>query len=295
MTEQEQLKEIELFFENMNYSFKARQNYKRLIEQLSENTSCYSNDIIKIIDEIVFVKCKDKFIRELSAKSPLFRARVIDIDDIKNCDKGIGFYGSAYYGYNEENSRECPLLIGGNGRNNIKGQSYLYAADDELTACSEIKAGLRQLISLARFETTKPLKLVDFSRDIAFQEDEKKLYGMSLGIFFTQLMFAFSEPVFNENEYRITQVISDYFRKTGIDGIAYRSFYTGKTNYTIFNCHHSYIKFVDSRLLTHQFQNSVFWDFTNKVAIKAETENYEYNEKVAEKIKTDLALTMKKG
>lgn len=278
----------------MNYSFKARENYNKLIQQLNNSSSCYTNDMIGIIDKIVFETSTNKFVKELPPKFQLYRARIIDIADIDRDDSGIGYNDYMYYGYNEENSRECPLLIGSNGRNNIAGQSYLYVADDELTACSEIKAGLRQLISLANFETRKVLKIIDFSKDIAFESDDKELYGMSLGVFFTQLMFAYSMPVVNEKEYRVTQILSDHFRKTGIDGIAYRSFYTGKTNYTIFNCHPNNIEFVDSRILAHQFQKSVFWDFTNKTAIKSNNENIEYNENVASKITTNLKLSMKK-
>lgn len=38
-------------------------------------------------------------------------------------------------------------------------------------------------------------------------------------------MLRFFEPVRGEHVYRVTQIISDYLRKTGVDGIKYRSFY----------------------------------------------------------------------
>ena len=43
----------------------------------------------------------------------------------------------------------------------------------------------------------------------------------------------------NELEYYTTQYLTDYIRKTGVDGISYRSYYdeTG-INYTIFNSDH---------------------------------------------------------
>ncbi len=52
----------------------------------------------------------------------------------------------------------------------------------------------------------------------------------------SQLMLRFTQPVRGENAYRATQIIADYLRKTGIDGIKYKSFLTPEgANYTIFN------------------------------------------------------------
>lgn len=291
---EEQIEAIRRHFENMNYSFKATQRYNELIQYFNENTSCYSNDIVKTIDSIVFDTNSEKFIKELPSGFKFYRARVINIDDIKSDDKGISYDDKMFYGYNESNSRECPLMYGESGRNNIAGQSYLYVAEDELTACYEIKSGLRQLISLACFETKKNLRIIDFSKDVAFESQDKELYGMSLGVFFTRLLFAYSKPVIDKNEYRVTQILSDYLRKTGIDGIAYRSFYTGKANYTIFNCHSKNVEFINSRILTHQFQNSTFWDFNNKKSIKLTDVDDEYNEEIATSIIKDLQQSMKK-
>ncbi|NBH86677.1 RES domain-containing protein [bacterium C-53] len=41
-------------------------------------------------------------------------------------------------------------------------------------------------------------------------------------------MLRFFEPVRGENAYRATQIISDYLRKTGVDGIKYRSFFVSR-------------------------------------------------------------------
>lgn len=278
----------DIFFEELIYKLNAQKNYRDLIHNFDLTNSCYSNEIINKIDSIVFGTCKDEFHKVIPNNKSLYRARVIDVNDERNTELGFGFDGQTYRGYNEKNSRECPLLVGGNGRNNIPGQSYLYVAEDEKTACAEVKSGLRSLISLAEFKTKRALQIIDFSQDITFDEEWRKKYEMSLGTFFTNLMMSYSVPVASEREYKITQIISDHIRKSGIDGIAYKSFYTGKTNYTIFNCHPMNIEFVGSRLLAHQYMISSFWDFTKKVAIKSYEDDIEYNEEIAQEILREL-------
>lgn len=54
-------------------------------------------------------------------------------------------------GFDEKNSIECPIGVSIDGRNNISGVSYLYVAEDEVTACEEIKTTLWVIISLAEF------------------------------------------------------------------------------------------------------------------------------------------------
>lgn len=125
------------------------------------------------------------------------------------------------------------------------------------------------MISLATFELQQPLKIIDFaSDDKKFELEDMKIYGLRLGELFTLLMLRYMQPVRGENTYRVTQIISDYLRKTGIDGIAYNSFLSpGGINYTIFNCHHNRIKFCDSRVLIHRYANHSFWDFNENRAL----------------------------
>src|SRR5699024_8249194 len=93
-----------------------------------------------------------------------------------------------FFGYDEKNSREPMLGISGNGRNNIKGASYLYVASDQETACLEVKPQLGDLISLAIFKVNQPLHIMDFSSDKQFKNDFLEKYNMSLGDFFASLM-----------------------------------------------------------------------------------------------------------
>ena len=104
-------------------------------------------------------------------------------------------------------------------------------------------------------------------------------------------MLRFFEPVRGENAYRATQIISDYLRKTGVDGIKYRSFLSpGGCNFTIFNSHPSYIKFCDSRVLIHKQANHSFWDFNNDTEIMSnrDAKLLAYEQNIAEKHKKHL-------
>jgi hypothetical protein len=250
----------------------------------------YSNEIFRIIDEIVTNKEKKQFVKIISPETKLYRAREIKVDEYKKTDVGLEVKNeNGQYitnGFDEKNSIECPLGIGNDGRNNIAGESYLYVAEDMATACAEIKTNLRSLISVAEFEVMSSLKFIDFSKDdkeFTFGLDTE--YEMSLGRFFTLLMLEYCQPVSQKEGYRVTQILSDYIRKMGFDGIIYRSFFTMSNNYTIFNCHKSKIAFRQSSIVAHQFVDHVFWDFNNQRALHTDShQDVEYNRDIANKI-----------
>lgn len=147
---------------------------------------------------------------------------------------------------------------------------------------------------LAEFIVCSDLQIIDFSKDIAFQRDLSKKYDMSLGIFFGSLMFSFCKP--DPRIYCFTQIVSDYLRKSGIDGIAYKSFYTGKTNYTIFNSHKNNIKFKHSKIVSHHFTNEIFWDFNSANTLKSCNESTcDYDTKIANQILKDMKNTFDKN
>ena len=266
------LKDLEEKMNCWGFSVNARIAFDKFVKAIEkeEGITFEIQKIFNIIDEIVLNKEKDQFQKELPADKKLYRARIIDAADDDNPNKGIGKTADdRFLGYNDINSREPLIGISGAGRNNISGESYLYVASNPQTACMEIKSQFSDLISLATFELSQPLKIIDFaSDDKKFQREDTEIYGLSLGVFFTLLMFRYMQPVRGENTYRVTQIVSDYLRKTGIDGISYNSFLSpGGINYTIFNCHHNRIKFCDSKVLIHRYANHSFWDFNEGCVI----------------------------
>ena len=288
---QEQLHNI---FQQIGYRIEASKKFYAIRDDLMENGADYSSEIFRIIDEIVAGAEQQQFIKKLPMGTVLYRAREIDIEEYSKVGNGLNIKveNNAYIteGFNEKNSIECPLCIGGDGRNNIAGVSYLYVAEDVSTACAEIKSTLRSLISVAEFEVKSELKIVDFSKDDKkFTYKQNDEYQMSLGRFITLLMMQYCQPVSKKEDYRVTQIISDYIRKMGYDGILYRSFFTMKDNYTIFNCHKNKIAYRNSRIVVHQFSDDVFWDFNNQVAVHTDSKsNTEYDSKLANGILGDM-------
>lgn len=276
--------------------YKARYLARQIINEFINaiGSECCSNQNLKkvyeIIDYEVFGENKDQFITQIKAGTLCYRARIIPEADYTKTEKGIGIKQGTIQGYNEENSREPLVGISGSGRNNISGVSYLYVASNPETACTEVKPQLRDLISLATFKIESPMRIVDFSTEKRLPSIQFGGEEISLSVFFTELMQQFSKPVKN-NQYYPTQIIADYIRKTGIDGIKYKSFLTPNGyNYTIFNSHPSHISFLGSRVLVYQQANHSYWDLNAKIAIltNREGEMLEYDTDVGEKMRNDL-------
>lgn len=285
----EEMQKIREEMEKIGWSVNARISFNKFLDAIDTNEKLIQEvqEIQKILDDIVLNKERNQFHETLHVGNEYYRARIINPEDDGKTEKGIGkTLDGKLCGYNEMNSREPLLGLGTEGRNNITGASYLYIASNPETACMEVKSQFGDLISLAKFQVTKPLEIIDFASEKAFQRSDTQYYEMSMGVFFSQLMFRFTQPVRGENAYRATQIIADYLRKTGIDGIKYRSFLVpGGINYTIFNCHPSAIKFCDSKVVIHKQANHSFWDFNEQTEIMSNREGklLAYDKEIADK------------
>src|SRR5215469_1840052 len=115
------------------------------------------------------------------------------------------------------------------GRANPQGLPCLYLSNRKETALTEVRPWLHSLISIAQFRTTRELVVVDMSsddrpqrsRDFSIPPEERdKAVWYSVDQ-------AFRKPVTVEgdvpSEYAPTQVIAEFFKVHGFDGIAYQS------------------------------------------------------------------------
>lgn len=293
MSEIEMSQMIEIF-KHYCLSINARIKMNNFIEEISScnGESDGIKSVYKLLDDIVINDVNNKFRLKLEPGTKYFRARIIDPSDYDKPEKGIGIRkDDKLCGYNEDNSREPILGLSTVGRNNVAGASYLYLASNPETACIEIKPQLGDLISVATFELNSPLYIIDFSSEQFLGDELSALYNMSLDVFFTELMFRYSMPVTDSADYRASQVISDYLRKTGVDGIKYRRFLSlGGCNYTIFNCHRSKIKFCESKVVIYKQANHSFWDLNEKNEIMTNRAGISliYDDKTAIKHLEDL-------
>ena len=251
-----------------------------------------SDKLLGFIDRYVVNDAEGQFHKTLKTDKILYRARIIRDYD------GLDVLDGKTSGYGESGSREVSLGTGVAGRNNIEGVSYLYLADKPETACAEVKPIVRSLLSVARFRIAKPVYIFDFSEDKRFMKDNQE--NVALGLLFSMIMQQYYTPVENTIEYRSTQIITDHLRKTGIDGIAYKSFYDRQgTNYTIFNSSRDRFEFLDSKIMMVQSERRTFLDFNERKVLDASTMGYAtYNqqdaEEMLESIKIKINQTNKK-
>ncbi len=120
---------------------------------------------------------------------------------------------------------------GREGRINPKGISCLYGATNPNTAMSEVRPWPGALVSVANFETTTELTIVNCS--IGYDKsphgllfDENPSPEKIEELIWIQIDRAFSEPVTESDDapdYVPTQVLAELFKSEGYDGIVYKS------------------------------------------------------------------------
>lgn len=127
------------------------------------------------------------------------------------------------------------------GRANPKGIPYLYLATNRDTALSEVRPWIGSIISAGQFETTRELSLIDFSVEhgnekyFFFNEpsEEEKVKAV-----WSHIDNAFSRPVTESDltsDYAPTQVIAEYIKSKGYDGIVYKSSFADGHNLALFD------------------------------------------------------------
>lgn len=265
------------YMEEMRLKIKSSFIFKEFCDYIyaEKYSLAEESEFIKQIDNYVIGDTQSSFLENLEEGKILYRARKVEQKDYKNIEKGLGFdkHGNTC-GFNSENSKEAPLFVSGEGRNNIRGNSYLYVADNPQTACAEIKTNQYNVISVAKFIVRRDLRVVDFSKDVTLTEGSSKSEGIALGDFFTRIMLSYSIPVNQDNiiDYKITQFITDHIRKIGVDGICYRSGFSDGKNYTVFNCHKNNVEFVDSKIYLHISGKNTFLDINEEKTVTASNE-----------------------
>ena len=279
-------------FYSLNAKIKADQIFNDFEKRVKANEvkNDGTDELLNIIDKYVLSSKENPFFKTLNKGTKLYRARIVDIDSIST-SKGFNLKIPFLSGFNESESREPPLGISKPGRNNIEGVSFLYLANNPETACCEVKPSIRQIISLAEFELVATKHIVDFSKDVKLEGEDEEF---SIGRLFTEIMGIYSFPISNDSQYRTSQILTDYIRKTGIDGIAYRSYFSEKgINYTLFNSDHRSVRYLGSRLLLLQSERRTFLDFDNERIITAESVGgATYDKESSQKMARDIMATI---
>jgi len=114
------------------------------------------------------------------------------------------------------------------GRANPKGIPYLYLATHQDTAAAEVRPWIGSYVSIAQFALKRDVRVVNcvtddhrirwYSREPEPEERERAVWQ--------DIDRAFSQPVTSGDDtadYAPTQVIAEFFRENGLDGVAYGS------------------------------------------------------------------------
>ena len=230
----------------------------------------YSSDVFKTIRGL----CSENNTRILKQGTKVYRARIIDINDLYTASKGLDFNNGVLIGYDWLNSKEPPIGLSPDGRANSKYSSYFYCSNNPNTAACEVKPNITDYISLASFEIKKDLKLIELTESPTNDDNSDDVE------FRNMISRYFSVPIKDSQNYKLTQFISDEIRKSGIDGLCYKSYFTGAMNYVIFNCCMSNIEFSKSKVLKLHSQKLFFIDFSNEKVLQTTCETDVEPEKI---------------
>lgn len=119
------------------------------------------------------------------------------------------------------------------GRSNPKFIRYLYMAESPTTAVFEVRPLLYDAVNVAGIEVKEELHIANIAVDIDMNPEKDKSLDDWLLSF---VQSAFSSPTNNPDDYIPSQIIAEFFRHLGYDGIRYSSsLHNDGFNLTIFD------------------------------------------------------------
>lgn len=119
------------------------------------------------------------------------------------------------------------------GRSNPKYVKYLYVAESPTTAIFEVRPFIYDAVNIAKIQINEPLKVANIAVELdLFNNKDTTLEMHVVGM----IQGAFSKPTNDTDDYIPTQVIAEYIKSLGYDGIRFNSsIHSGGVNLTIFN------------------------------------------------------------
>ena len=297
-------------FQNFVLGFNANFWFNSFVKEfdtlIKNNRSIEESPVIKMVDGVIADPQKSFYIT-IPKGTILYRARQVkapqdynaNISGIKASYNEDGSFST--FGLDQYSSKEPPLGIPKEGRNNISGMSYLYLAEDVYTACSEIRPSSNSCISVAKFELMRDISVIDFStdRDVKSLEALKNELQLTPAVMITKIMEQFAKLSTDDQVYQVTQYISDRIRKTGVDGIKYMSSLTHGKDITLFHSHESIVRFQESKLIYSWVHEYKFLDLESASFVPwidhPDTWTAEKTEELRKEISTGLINHTKQG
>lgn len=208
-----------------------------------ENRFFVKHKLLDILSEYM-----SKNILEIEVGKIYYRARIRDdgaINDhmIYKCygaPEGkrldIQYFGKAnpFKGLTKEASFIPPKEVKASaGRANPKYVKYLYVAESPTTSMFEVRPFIFDAVNIAKIQVNEPLKIANIAVDLNLSSNKNATMGIHI---MGMIQGAFSKPTNNADDYIPTQIIAEYIKNLGYDGIRFNSsLHSGGVNLPIFN------------------------------------------------------------
>ncbi len=194
-----------------------------------------------------FSKLLDDLTIKLNSGENYFRARI----GYKEKKEEVGISSvTIKVPFSNDELSSPPVLKAKAGRANRQGVAFLYLASDSKTALGEIRPHPGHYVSIGEFTSKKKLTVADlrFIDLMKFYRDDKKLQLFKL---LKDLSEELSIPILPEEQenYLVTQFISDVIRQLGFDGILFNSSVSSGHNLVAFNADNFVFKTGSSNLI----------------------------------------------
>ena len=169
----------------------------------------------------LYETCLKNLKEEIEPGTELYRARVIDSKFKRGRD----------YDLDEASIGPADKTNSQSGRMNPEGISYFYVAEDEATALKEGRLRANERVLIGRFKTIKELTVIDWTKANIYENAVdifSPKYNPEMAVYQDFLRrFAIEVGKPNETEktieYVATQLVAEYVRGYGFDGIKYDS------------------------------------------------------------------------
>ena len=234
----------EKYFDESDTSFEARKLWYTFKDAIFyENRFFVRHQLLDILSRYM-----EKNTLNIKPGQIFYRARIIDDSCINDhmfykcysASEGekldVKYVGKAnpFKGLTKEASFVPPKSVKVSaGRANPKYVKYLYVTENPTTAIFEVRPFIYDAVNIAKVQVNEPLKVANIAVNLNLSNDKDttvEMYVMGM------IQGAFSKPTNNTDDYIPTQIIAEYIKSLGYDGIRFNSsIHSGGVNLTIFN------------------------------------------------------------
>jgi len=205
----------------------ANEEYHKLLHLLTSENN-FKNKLQATID---LVSKAESMIKPKLMNFSGYRSRIIGYKEI------VSEYGRPIYApYDGADIGVAPKNAVDSGRANRAFCGFLYLAEDIDTSALEVRVQKGDYVSIGGFKSKQPLRIFDLTDPNIwdFKENFRKLEELKL---ISAINSLFSQPIGNGTNsiYLDTQLIVEEIIRKNYDGICFRSSFTGKRNYTLFD------------------------------------------------------------